>query len=74
MSKYLKSPFNYIGGKTKILNRLLEVFPNEISTFVEPFCGGYNVGLNVDAKEIIEIEINKYLIELIQYIRVWTTD
>lgn len=69
MSKYLKSPFNYIGGKTKILNHLLEVFPDSISTFVEPFCGGYNVGLNVEAKEIVEIEINKYLIELIQYIR-----
>lgn len=69
MNKYLKSPFNYIGGKTKIIKRLLEIFPDEISTFVEPFCGGYNVGLNVDADNIVEIEINKYLIELIKYIR-----
>ncbi len=67
--KYLKSPFNYIGGKTKIIERLLKIFPNNISTFVEPFCGGYNVGLNVDAGNIVEIEINKYLIELIQFIR-----
>lgn len=69
MKNYLKSPFNYIGGKTKIIERLLNIFPNDISTFVEPFCGGYNVGLNVTAKNIVEIEINKYLVELIQFIR-----
>lgn len=69
MNKYLKSPFNYIGGKTKIIKRLLEIFPDDISTFVEPFCGGYNVGLNVDAENIVEIEINKYLIELFQFMR-----
>lgn len=74
MNKYLKSPFNYIGGKTKIISRLLEIFPNNISTFVEPFCGGYNVGLNVDAKKIVEIEINIYLLELINFIRDTKTD
>ena len=74
MNKYLKSPFNYIGGKTKIIKQLLDIFPKNISTFVEPFCGGYNVGLNVDAKRIVEIEINKYLVELIEYIRNTDTD
>lgn len=74
MNKYLKSPFNYIGGKTKIIKRLLEIFPKNISTLVEPFCGGYNVGLNVDAERIVEIEINKYLVELIEYIRNTNTD
>ena len=69
MKKYLKSPFNYIGGKTKILDDLFSIFPKRINKFVEPFCGGYNVGINVDADEIYEIEINKYLIDLLSYLK-----
>lgn len=65
----LKSPFNYIGGKTKILNQLLELFPNNISTFVEPFCGGYNVGLNLEFRTGLAIDINRYLIELLNYFK-----
>lgn len=69
MNNIIKSPFNYIGGKTKLMPILMELFPKNINTFVEPFCGGYNVGINVDAKKIIEIDINSYLIGLISFIK-----
>lgn len=50
--KYIKSPLNYIGGKYKLLPQLIPFFPKEINVFVDLFCGGCNVGLNVNAKKI----------------------
>lgn len=68
-SKYIKCPLNYIGGKTKILDQLLPLFPDKISTFVEPFCGGYNVGINIKADKYIAFDINSYLTEMFVYFR-----
>lgn len=68
-NNYIKCPLNYIGGKTKILNQLLPLFPDNISTFVEPFCGGYNVGINVEAKKYYAFDINSYLTELFVYFK-----
>lgn len=50
---YIKSPMNYTGGKYKLLNQILPLFPNEINTFIDLFCGGCNVGINVNANKII---------------------
>lgn len=66
---FIKCPLNYIGGKTKILDQILPFFPEKISTFVEPFCGGYNVGINIKAKKYYAFDINTYLIELIDYLK-----
>lgn len=38
--KYIKSPLNYVGGKYKLLNELVALFPTEINTFVDLFGGG----------------------------------
>ena len=45
-----QSPMNYTGGKYKLLPQLLPHFPDDIGTFVDLFCGGCNVGINVPAK------------------------
>lgn len=37
---YIKSPLNYTGGKFKLLPQLLELFPDQIDTFVDLFAGG----------------------------------
>ena len=55
---------NYIGGKYKLLPQLLPLFPDKINTFVDLFCGGCNVGINVPAKKIIFNDNLSYLIEL----------
>ncbi len=60
---YIKSPLNYIGGKYKILNQILPLFPNKINNFIDLFAGGANVGVNVNADTIF---INDNLIYLIQ--------
>lgn len=53
MEKYIKSPMNYTGGKYKLLNQILPLFPKDINTFVDLFTGGCNVAINVNANKII---------------------
>lgn len=61
---YIKSPLNYTGGKYKLLSQILPLFPDEIDTFVDLFCGGCNVGINVNAKRIICNDYEKVIIDL----------
>lgn len=60
----IKSPLNYIGGKTKLLPQLLPLFPVEIDNFVDLFCGGCNVGINANANTIHFNDNLVYLIEM----------
>lgn len=61
---YIKSPLNYTGGKFKILEPVFQAFPKNIGTFVDVFAGGFNVGINAEAKRIICNDQITYLIEL----------
>ena len=63
-SEIVQSPLNYTGGKYKILTQILLLFPQNIKTFVDIFCGGCNVGINVVSKKVIYNDCNKYLIDL----------
>lgn len=49
MSNYIKSCINYTGGKYKLLKQIIPLLPNDINVFVDLFCGGGNVGLNVNS-------------------------
>lgn len=66
-SSFLKCPFNYIGGKYKLMPQLYSHFPNNISTFVDLFGGGFNVGINVDAEKIIYNDQITPLVDLFIY-------
>ena len=70
--KYIKSCLNYTGGKYRLLKQILPFFPDNINTFLDIFCGGANVALNVNANSIICNDINSPLIQLFNYIK--TTD
>lgn len=48
----IKSPLNYIGGKGKLLNQIIPLFPQKINKFVDLFAGGFNVGINIEANII----------------------
>ena len=61
---YVCSPMNYIGGKYKLLSQLLPLFPKKIKTFIDLFCGGCNVGINVQSEKIIFNDNLSYLIDL----------
>lgn len=63
----IKSPLNYIGGKTKILNQILPLFPKYINNFVDIFAGGCNVGINVEANKVYFNDNLSFLIEMYRY-------
>ena len=67
--KFIKSPLNYTGGKYKLLNQILPLFPNEINTFVDLFAGGCNVSVNIKAKSIISNDINQQIIDLYKHFK-----
>ena len=60
----IQSPLNYTGGKYKLLPQIMPLFPNDIDTFVDLFCGGCNVGINVTANKHIYNDTNRYLLYL----------
>lgn len=62
--KYIASPMNYIGGKYKLLPQILPLFPRNVDTFIDLFCGGCNVGINVNAKQYIFNDNNQEIIGL----------
>ena len=65
----VKSPLNYTGGKFKLLPQILPLFPNKIDTFIDLFGGGFNVGINVKANQIIYNDIEKHIVELLNYFK-----
>ena len=65
----VKSPLNYTGGKFKLLPQILPLFPEKIDTFVDLFGGGFNVGINVKANQIIYNDIEKHIVELLNYFK-----
>lgn len=67
--KYIKSPLNYIGGKYKLLNQLIPLFPEKNDVFVDLFSGGLNIAINVNADKIVAIDTNRYIIEMFEYFR-----
>lgn len=74
MNNYVKGPLNYTGGKHKLLPQILPLFPKEINTFVDLFCGGGNVTVNVEAKRIIGNDFEKHVIGIYQYLKTHNID
>ena len=62
----IQSPLNYTGGKFKLLPQILPLFPKDIDRFFDFFCGGCNVGINVNYNEIICLDREERLIYLYQ--------
>lgn len=62
--RYVASPLNYTGGKFKIIDQLMTNFPQRIDRFVDLFCGGCNVGINVNARSVLFIDSSTQLIDM----------
>ena len=60
----IQSPLNYTGGKFKLLPQILPLFPKDIDLFVDLFCGGCNVGINVECNRVIYNDIDSNLLYL----------
>ena len=60
----IKSPLRYAGNKYKLLPQLLPLFPQDVDTFFDAFCGGLSVTLNATAKRYVANDIDANLIAL----------
>lgn len=65
---FIKSPINYTGNKYRLLPQFLNYFPKKTKMFVDLFCGGATVGINVVADKIIMIDNNPRVISLLKYL------
>ena len=72
-SMNISCPFNYIGGKFKLLEQIQPLF-NESEVFLDLFAGGGNVGINSLSSKVIFNDINENLMDLIKYIKDCSTD
>lgn len=60
---------NYTGNKFKLLSQIIPLFPDNINTFVDLFCGSGTVSLNVSANKIICNDSNEPLVEVLKYLQ-----
>ena len=66
----IKSPLRYPGGKAKVLDAILERFPEQFLEFREPFVGGGSVFLAVRQKfPNVPVWINDLNLDLISFWR-----
>ena len=61
------SPLNYVGNKARILQSLLPLFPQNITNFVDVFCGSGIVGLNAKSSALILNDKETRIIDLLRY-------
>lgn len=66
--EFIKSPLNYVGGKTRLLQQIIPLFPKDVRLFVDLFCGGCNVGINADCNRVL---FNDREESIIQLFRLW---
>lgn len=64
----IRSPFFYVGDKYKLMSQLRELFPRNISSYIEPFVGGGSSFLNTPAEKYIVNDVDPYVIKLHKYI------
>lgn len=64
----MKTPLNYTGNKSRLIDQFMDHFPDKVDTFVDLFCGGGTVGLSVNAKKVIFIDNNKNVISLLKHL------
>lgn len=62
------SPLNFIGGKHDMVGFLKENTPKDIDVYYDLFAGGFNVGINIDAKKTVYNDYNFKVKELLEYI------
>lgn len=65
--KFIKCPLNYTGGKYKLLKQIIPLLPSGINTFIDLFCGGCNVGINVASKRTVLNDSMQQLQEIYAY-------
>lgn len=61
-----QSPLNYIGNKYKIVDDIMLNSPKNVTTMIDAFGGGFNVGINAHNKNVVYNDINFFVKDLIE--------
>lgn len=70
-----KSPVFYMGNKERLIKKgLIDMFPKDIKTFIEPFSGSGVVSINVEASKYILNDIDTNVINLLKLFREHTAE
>jgi len=64
----MKTPLNYTGNKSRLVEQFINYFPTNVEVFVDLFCGGATVGLRANAKRVIFIDNNLNVINLLKHL------
>ncbi len=67
-NKIKRSPLFYVGDKYKLMKQLVDLFPQEVDTFYEPFVGGGTVFLNINANKYYLNDNDKNLIDIHKFL------
>lgn len=67
------SPLNYMGSKERMISKIREYLPNNINVFYDLFGGGFNVGINSNARNLVYNDYNFKVKELIEMFKVYDT-
>lgn len=59
----------YTGTKFYIMDQLIKLFPENIVDFIEPFCGGLNVSVNVKSQNYLLNDYCSPLIDLYKHLK-----
>lgn len=60
-----ESPLNYIGSKAKMAKTIIKNLPKNINHFIDIFGGGFNVGININADNVVYNDINHFVSTLV---------
>jgi DNA adenine methylase Dam len=63
---YIKSPLNYTGGKYRVIDQIEPLFPRQINTFIDMFCGGGNVFINAKCNSVFANDLCTPLIDVMR--------
>ena len=65
-----ESPLNYIGSKSRMIDEIRKNLPDGLEVFHDAFGGGFNVGINIGAGQIIYNDVNYIVKALVESFRV----
>jgi len=63
-----RSPLFYVGDKYKLMKQLVNLFPEKINNYYDPFVGGGTVFLNIEAKKYYLNDIDKHLVNIQKFL------
>ena len=64
MKTTIRSPFFYVGDKYKLMPQLMQLMPEGINQYIEPFVGGGSSFLNSRGNKYVLNDVDTYVVEL----------